>query len=211
VNRADILFQATGGAQANVGFFDNVSDTRRRGVELEVAQQLGPVNWTVNYSLVDATFRDRFVVNSPNHPLFGAAADALGAELIVGAGKLLVEPGARLPGISRHQAGLTLDLQATGSLRFGADLAWRSGVFLRGDEINVLGKTADYAVFDLRADLRLSGVVSVFARVENVFDVDYETFGLLGEPDEVFINFENPRFFGAGPPRGAWLGLRLKL
>src|SRR5690606_6482482 len=38
VNRDDILFQTTGGAQANVGFFDNVSDTRRRGGELERAQ-----------------------------------------------------------------------------------------------------------------------------------------------------------------------------
>ncbi|HUG72934.1 MAG TPA: TonB-dependent receptor, partial [Steroidobacteraceae bacterium] len=40
INRDDILFQTTGGAQANVGFFDNVSDTRRRGVELELSQRL---------------------------------------------------------------------------------------------------------------------------------------------------------------------------
>ena len=43
VNRDDILFQTTGGAQANVGFFDNVSDTRRQGIELELSQKIGPV------------------------------------------------------------------------------------------------------------------------------------------------------------------------
>ena len=34
VNDDDILFQTTGGAQANVGFFENVGDTLRAGVEL---------------------------------------------------------------------------------------------------------------------------------------------------------------------------------
>jgi hypothetical protein len=54
-------------------------------------------------------------------------------------------------------------------------------------------------------------MVTLFARVENLLDAKYETFGLLGEPDEVFAEFEDPRFYGAGPPFGAWLGVRLKL
>ena len=49
-------------------------------------------------------------------------------------------------------------------------------------------------------------VTTLFARIENVFDEDYETFGLLSEPEEVFPDFEDPRFLGAGPPFGAWLG-----
>ena len=36
----DILFQTTGGPQANVGFFDNVGDTRRAGLELSLSQRL---------------------------------------------------------------------------------------------------------------------------------------------------------------------------
>ena len=50
-----------GGAQANVGFFDNVSDTRRRGIELELAQEIGQFGWKLDYSLIDATFRDTFM------------------------------------------------------------------------------------------------------------------------------------------------------
>jgi hypothetical protein len=57
----------------------------------------------------------------------------------------------------------------------------------------------------------VSDSFTVFARVENVFDEDFETFGLLGEPDEVFENFADPRFLGAGPPLGAWLGFKLQL
>ena len=39
-NKDDILFQTTGGAQANVGFFSNTADTRRQGLELELSQRL---------------------------------------------------------------------------------------------------------------------------------------------------------------------------
>jgi outer membrane receptor protein involved in Fe transport len=211
-NRDDILFQTTGGATANVGFFSNASDTRRRGIELELQQQLGLLGWSLDYSLVDATFRDEFVVNSPNHPLFGDDADEVdGAELIVGEDKLLVEPGSTIPGISRHQANLSLDLRATDRLRIGTDLSWRSGVYLRGDEINVLGKTPSYVLVSLRGDLRINDSVAVFARIENLLNEKYETFGLLGEPDEVFEDFEEPQFLGAGPPRGIWVGVRVSL
>jgi iron complex outermembrane receptor protein len=212
VNRDDILFQTTGGATANVGFFDNVSDTRRRGVELELAQEIGQFGWKLDYSLIDATFRDTFIVNSPNHPLFGDDADEVdGAELIVGEDKLQVNPGREIPGLARHQANLALDWRPTGKLRLGTDLNYRSGVYLRGDEINVLGRTDDFLTVNLHGEFRFTTALSAFARIENVFDSGYETFGLLGEPDEVFEDFENPRFLGAGPPRGIWVGVRLKL
>jgi outer membrane receptor protein involved in Fe transport len=212
INRNDILFQTTGGAQANVGFFDNVSDTRRQGIELELSRQVGRFGWKLDYSLVDATFRDAFVVNSPNHPLFGDDADDFeGADLIVGEDKLQVLPGNWLPGIARHQANLQLDFKASQQLRIGTDVNWRSGVYLRGDEINVLGRTGSFATVNLHGEYRLNEMVTLFARVENLLDAKYETFGLLGEPDEVFAEFEDPRFYGAGPPFGAWLGVRLKL
>jgi outer membrane receptor protein involved in Fe transport len=90
-------------------------------------------------------------------------------------------------------------------------MEYRSGVHLRGDEVNLLEKTGDYAIFNLRAEFRFGSSLSVYARIENVFDEEYETFGLLGEPDEVIAGFENPRFLGAGPPVGAWVGVRIQL
>ncbi len=196
VNDDDILFQTTGGAQANVGFFENVGDTLRAGVELGLAQPAGRVQWSVSYSFISATFEDAFNINSPNHP--AAADDA----------ELRVPEGADIPGIPRHQLNAALDFEFNGRLTMGIDASFRSGVHLRGDEVNLLPTTPSYTVVNLRGEYRVSDALRLFARIENLFDAEYETFGLLGEPDEVFPEFEDPRFFGAGPPFGAWVGVR---
>jgi outer membrane receptor protein involved in Fe transport len=208
VNHDDIIFQTTGGATANVGFFDNVGDTLRTGIELNVSQRLSRLQWSIEYSLVKATFEDAFIVNSPNHPIFAAEPDAT---QIAGDGKLLVRTGATLPGIPEHQGNLGLDFAFTDRFSVGADLVLRSGVYLRGDEANLMEKTDSYSILNVRGEYLIGNHVTLFARLENVFDEEYETFGLLGEPDEVFADFEDPRFFGAGPPFGAWLGVKIKL
>lgn len=208
VNHDDILFQTTGGPQANVGFFDNVGDTRRTGLELNISQQRGRVHWYLDYSLVKATFEDSFIINSPNHPIFDTAPDA---PQIVGDDKLLVRSGSSIPGIPRHQGNVGLELRFADRFRVGAELVMRSGVYLRGDEANLLNETDSYTILNLRGEYRFGDHVTLFARIENVFDEDYETFGLLGEPDEVFEDFVDPRFFGAGPPLGAWVGVKVRL
>jgi outer membrane receptor protein involved in Fe transport len=169
------------------------------------------VTWKLDYALVDATYRDEFVVNSPNHPIFEDVQDfdAAAQALIVDDGKLRVPAGAGIPGIARHMMNLGIDWSATRALRLGADLNWRGGVYLRGDESNLLGRTASYAVVNVRAEYRFSERLLTYMRVENLFDTHYESFGLLGEPDEVFPDFEDPRFLGAGPPQAAWIGVRL--
>ncbi len=208
VNRNDILFQTTGGPQANVGFFDNVGDTRRAGIELSVSQRGSRVGWYAEYTLVKATFEDAFVISSPNHPVF---AENPGASQIAGEEKLLVVSGSNVPGIPEHQANLGLDVAINQRMRLGADVIVRSGIYLRGDEANLLEKTDGYAILNLVGEYHIGDHVTLFAKIENVFDEQYETFGLLGEPDEVFEQFDDPRFFGAGPPRGGWVGVRVRL
>jgi outer membrane receptor protein involved in Fe transport len=197
VNRDDILFQATGGAQANVGFFQNIADTRRQGLEAGVQRNGGPFSWYVEYSLIDATFEDSFTESSPNHP------DA--EEGLIG-----VPRGARIPGIPRHlfNAGGSYSVARW---QFGLDVNARDGVYLRGDEANQLARTDGYWVANVRAEFRLNDSLEFFAHIENLFDSGYETFGLLGEPDEVFEEFDDPRFLGSGPPFGFWIGARLHL
>jgi outer membrane receptor protein involved in Fe transport len=173
-----------------------------------LSQRLTRLRWFVEYSLVDATFEDNFLVNSPNHPFF---EDDPGAARIVGDDKLQVLSGDTIPGIPKHQGNVGFEFAFSDRLRFGADVALRSGIYLRGDEINGLEKTDGYAILNLRGEYQISPQVLVFARIENAFDEEYETFGLLGEPDEVFADFEDPRFFGAGPPFGAWMGVKVKL
>ncbi len=208
INHNDILFQTTGGPQANVGFFDNVGDTRRAGIELSLSQRLSHLSWFIEYSRIEVTFEDSFTVNSPNHPVFDDEPDAA---QIVGENKLLVASGSTIPGIPKHQANLGVDMTFAERFSVGADLLVRSGVYLRGDEANLLDKTDGYAIVNLRGEYRIADQITLFARIENVFDEKYETFGLLGEPDEVFEDFEDARFLGAGPPRGAWVGVKIAL
>jgi outer membrane receptor protein involved in Fe transport len=197
LNRDDILFQTTGGAQANVGFFQNAADTRRTGLELELSKKTSNITWFADYSYVKATYEDDFTVSSPNHPL--------------GDGQFLVTKGKTIPGVPRHQANLGLDVTLDPNLSIGSDVNLRSGVFLRGDEVNLLSKTGSYAVFNLHGQYRYGEHAIVYARVENLFDRKYETFGILGDPQDVFPTFTDPRFYGSGPPRGAWLGVKVKL
>jgi outer membrane receptor protein involved in Fe transport len=206
----DILFQTTGGPQANIGFFDNAAATRRTGLELGLARTVGRVSWSAEYSLVKAEFADDFIVSSPNHPVFEDPASFANPPL-AGDEKLRVSAGARIPGVPRHQGNLSVDLAASERWALGADVNVRSGVYLRGDEANLLDKTAPYTVVNVHALYRLSGHVLLTARIENLFDQRYETFGILGDPREVFPGFTDPRFYGAGAPFGAWLGVRIKL
>ncbi|MGH8583392.1 MAG: hypothetical protein ACREWG_11535 [Gammaproteobacteria bacterium] len=71
-----------------------------------------------------------------------------------------------------------------------------------------LDTTDAYAVVNLRGSYRVNKHVQAYASIENALDVDYETFGLLGAADEVFANFADDRFFGAGAPIGGWVGLK---
>ena len=88
-----------------------------------------------------------------------------------------------------------------------------SGQYLRGDEANLLNQTGLYAVVNVRAEYRFNEHVSAFATVQNLFDTDYNTFGLLADPTEVeqFAAFTNHRFYGPAPPRGGWIGVRASL
>ena len=62
-----------------------------------------------------------------------------------------------------------------------------------------------------RASYELSSFASLFVQASNLLDARYETFGLLGEADEVIAGAENPRYAAPGPPRAVWAGLDVEL
>lgn len=205
INVDDIIFQATGGATGNEGFFANVGDTRRAGMELGLSGNYKRLAWFANYSFVDATFRDPFIASSPNNPnardLNGDGEDA----------EIQVEDGDRIPGIPQHSLKVGADFAVTSRFSLGSDLVVNSGQYLRGDESNELDTTDAYAVVNVHGEYRFAKYVSVFATVENIFDTDYETFGLLGDPTEVFDTFTDNRFLGPGAPIGGWIGVKIAL
>ena len=199
-NENDILFQTTGRA---TGLFANVDRTRREGIEGNLAGDLGDLNWFAAYSYVGATFEDDFQVLSPNHDF----ADE--------EGEITVLAGDSIPGIPAHQFKLGADYALDESLVLSLDLIANSGQYLRGDESNELDEIDGYTLVNLGARYRVNDSLLLYARVHNLFDSKFETFGLLGEePGEVEVplveDFEIPVFLGAAPPRAGFLGLRYR-
>lgn len=197
-NYDDILFQTTG---RSTGLFANVNKTRRRGVELALQSSFKQLDWYANWTYLQATFEDNFSVLSPNHP----NAD--------GEGKLAVTTGDRIPGIPEHLLKMGGDFHLNNNFSLGAELIYNSDQILRGDESNELPASNGYALVNLRASLLMGNNFSVYARITNVFDKDYDNFGLIGEdPSEILpdLSDKRPVYLGVGAPRAAWVGLRYK-
>lgn len=198
-NHDDIIFQTTGRA---TGLFANVDETVRQGIEAAVAGSWRAFDWSMSYSYIEAEFGSDFLALSPAHDFANEN------------GEIQVSDGDRIPGIPEHQFKLGGDYNFAIGLRLGFDLIVNSDQVLRGDESNQLDELDGYALVNLRASYRLDERVSLFVRVTNLFDTEYENFGLLGEdPSEVIggLNDTRPRFLGAGAERGVWAGIRITL
>jgi len=198
LNKDDILFQTTG---RSTGLFANVDQTRRAGIESSLQGQWQAFSWLMAYSFIEATFEDSFQALSPNH----AFADD--------EGEISVRSGDRIPGIPQHQFKLSSDYQFTSGLSLGLDILSNGNQVLRGDESNQLDEVSGYTMVSMRARYSVNEKLEVFAKIDNLFDREYESFGLLGEePAELEVpiieDLTNPVFLGAGAPRAAFLGLR---
>jgi outer membrane receptor protein involved in Fe transport len=198
-NDDDIIF-ISAGALTNQGFFDNVGETRRNGIEVNLTGTAGErLAWSLDYTSLDATFREDFTVASVNHP----EADG---------GEIEVESGDALPLIPAHLLKAGLRVAVTDDFTIGADLRSSSGAHFRGDEGNLAEELDGYTVVSVRAEYRLGDRAGLFANIDNLFDEAYETFGLFGEADEVLgDDFEEPAFVGPGAPRALWIGVRFEL
>jgi outer membrane receptor protein involved in Fe transport len=217
VNSNDIQFVA---ASTNQGYFANVGNTRRQGLDLAVGGKLGALSWHVTYSYVDATFQSQFEVSAESN----STADA--------DGNIQVRPGDRIPLIPRHTGRLVLDYQLNEQWEVGANVALVSGSFLHGDENNAnqaggtngegafiqgTGWIPGYAVVNLRSTYHVTKDFELFARLVNLFDKEYATGGFLtnnsfnpngsfrANPDE----WTNENAVSPGQPRAIWAGVRV--
>ena len=156
--------------------------------------------FALNYAYIDATFQTPFIASSPNNPSANAN------------GQTFVRKGNRLPGIPEHMLKFSTDVTLWQQFSFGVDMLFNSDQFFRGDEANLNDRLASYVIFNLRTEYRINEHVALFGRLDNLFDRDYQTFGLYGEADDVLgANFNNPRFISPGAPRAGWFGIKLIL
>ena len=183
------------------GYFQNVGDTRRQGIEAEI--NLKSAAWQVNasYALVDARFLDSLLVGS-NSPL----ADANG--------NVQITPGNQIPAIPRHRIKASVDYSITDALKVGGDAQYYSSQYFVGDESNQAAKLPGYAVFNLRASYQIDKTFQIYARVNNVFDNRYATYGTFFDINAIpnFANggapFTDPRSLSPAQPRAFYAGLK---
>jgi iron complex outermembrane recepter protein len=97
------------------GFFKNVGNTRRQGIEAGIGYRDAKWHVSASYSLIDATFESPITLSSPNNPF----ADA--------SGNIHVVLGDHLPGIPRNRLKLDADFAITDRWTVGGDLLLESG------------------------------------------------------------------------------------
>jgi outer membrane receptor protein involved in Fe transport len=199
----DIQFIASGPGGAN-GYFQNVGQTRRQGIELMGSARWGDLTLTLRYNHIDATFQSNFLA-SPNN----STADASGA--------IAVSPGDRIPGIPANSAKLRAEFNISERWAIGATVVYASNQYAHGDENNhdVHGQVPAYAVTNLDTQVQLAPNLQLFANITNLLNRQYQNFGLLGAnaftgPDRTFgpvlgIEPVSEQFRGIGAPRGFWL------
>jgi iron complex outermembrane receptor protein len=200
-NTNDIIFISSG-MVANQGYFSNVGDTRRQGIEAQLSgrRRFGEgarVEWTLAYTYTDATFQSPFTALSATHP------DAIN-------GSINVAAGAHIPSIPKSIGKAGLRYVSAFGLSAGANVIADSSQYFRGDEANLLPQIPGYVVVNARLAYQIVPRVGVFLLANNLFDAKYSTFGVLGDATDVLgPTYDSPRFLGPGAPRSAWAGVDL--
>lgn len=188
-SRDDIIFQQAGDRRS-VGYFVNIERTRRVGAEFTLSRQWENLTLATSLSYLKATFESPFTSFSPQNPLGGDRQ---------------VEPGDTIPGMPRWQAGIEAHYYFTPhwSVMVDADVA--DGQYFRGDEANENRKLSGYTLANVTLLYENDSGLNAGVRLENVFNLRFETFGTYGEADEVlgelYPDIESSEFVGVGQPR----------
>jgi iron complex outermembrane recepter protein len=193
VTSNDIQFIATNTSQ---GFFQNVGETQRRGLELGLNGKFDKLTLGINYGFVDATYQSDFTVGSASNSV--AIAN--------GSSNIDVVKGNRIPGIARQTLKLRAAYDITPTWNIGSNMIVASGQYAHGDENNqdINGKVPGYAVVNLDTHYSINENWRVFAKLNNVFDKDYATFGQLG--NNIYTGIDE-QFRTPSAPRAAWIGV----
>jgi iron complex outermembrane receptor protein len=204
-NSNDIEFIASN--TSGSGYFQNVGTTLRQGIELGMNGKVDKLSFAANYSFIDATFQTPFTESSQSN----SSQDA--------SGNIQVNKGDHIPGVPRHTLKLRLAYQITPDWSIGSNIVTASSQYARGDENNLdaNGKIPGYTVVNLDTNYRVNDNWKLFAKVNNLFDRNYATFGLLGVneftgPGNTYTTNTaawntNDQFRTPGAPRAAWVGV----
>jgi iron complex outermembrane recepter protein len=192
----DILLVAT--PINGYGYFTNIGETRRQGIEAGLSYKWDKLSANLNYSYLSATFLENLTLSS-NSPAANANGD------------IFVHPGDTIPLMPRNRVVLDLEYEVTPQLNVGADMKFVSGQFLVGDASNQEPKLPPYAVVNLHSSYKLNQWATAFVNVDNLFNNTYYTYGTFVQLENLppGVNLTNPRTLSPSPGRLVYAGLRV--
>ncbi len=162
----DIISQMS--AITGAGFFVNVGETLRQGVEAELNYNKGPFTFYANYAFVDATYQFAGQLSSPNNP----------NPIVMGNGGLeTIVPGDHIPGIPRNQVKLGFEYRVTPRFIVGSNIIVVGSQYFVGDDSNLNAKLPMYYRIDAHASYQLTDHFQVFGFINNLTDNRFATTG----------------------------------
>ncbi|WP_373035912.1 TonB-dependent receptor [Sulfurimonas sp.] len=165
LDRKDFIMKTSGnyGDTSTTDMWDNIGGARHRGLELSAKGGLSKtVSFNLAYTYLDATYTD--------YANFGIDLDGNSR---TSSATYFDITGNVIPRTSKHQANLILNYQAMKSLKLTAEVNSKSDYY--ADDLNRL-KIKGNTTLNLGADYKMKVSdyeLSVFARVDNVFDEHY--------------------------------------
>lgn len=177
----------------SLGYFQNVAATERKGIEIGLHGKVDKLAFAANYGFVDATYQSGFDVGSGSN---SSNTDGL----------IHVSKGNKIPAIARQTFKLRSSYEITPQWNMGGTLVATAGQYAHGDENNqdANGKVPGYAVLHLDTNYNLTSHWTFFAKVNNVFDKEYSTYGQLGQN---MYTGQDEQFRTPSAPRAGWLGV----
>lgn len=192
-NTNDILSEASN--ILGTGFYVNVPETLRQGVEVGLQYNNGPLQLYANYAYVDATYQFYGTFTSPQNPY----ADANG--------NVYVRPGDNITGIPRNLVKLGVTYAVTPQLKVNAEGVFVGSQYYVGDPSNQFPQLPAHYFVNLRATYQLNDQVQFFGLINNAINNHYATYGTFydtgttaGNVNQTLYN-NNPTNGGIGDSR----------
>jgi outer membrane receptor protein involved in Fe transport len=208
-NQDDIQFIWSGSGSR--GYFNNVGQTLRTGLDLGLNGRFEKLGLNINYSYINAEYDSTFqLYNAAHRNPDGTTAS------------YTVRPGDEMPGISPHQLKMRLSYELLPRWNIGLNTVSYSNQYVHGNESNDhtpgstrLGqaKIAGYTVVNLDTQYKFDSGFKLFAKAINIFDKDYDIAGRLGETQIKTTGWQglSEQRVGMvvpGAPRALWIGVR---
>lgn len=204
-NRDDILFSSVS-VTGQRGYFRNFDATRHQGLDLEAGWKVGPLEWGLGYSHLQATYQSHGVLR-------------------IGERNVEVGPGTPVAGLPRHLLKASVDWRLA-DWRLGADAQWSARRVSAGNEDGRFDDDsplrADFSIpaggrLNLRATWAPIGAkgLEIGLRVTNVLDHRSASYGALAETifdaQGRYSGEERDALFAApGTPRAVSMSLKVR-